>query len=125
MFIFRTYKIKILLKLGNVLMFNPSILHSCSNPKYEGSYIMLAYVSTKTVLTSTPLYNNIKDKFEIQMSCLLTRSLSEYNACIPSLMLNLTYLTRPFSPKIRAQIEEVPIVDLSQNVQVHTQTYDL
>ena len=86
---------------------------------------MLAYVSTKTVLTSTPLYNNIKDKFEIQMSCLLTRSLSEYNACIPSLMLNLTYLTRPFSPKIRAQIEEVPIVDLSQNVQVHTQTYDL
>ena len=28
---------------------------SCSNPKYDGCYIMSAYVSCKTVLRSNPL----------------------------------------------------------------------
>ena len=54
-FVFPTFKIKIPLRSGNSSMFDPSILHSCSNPKYEGCYIMPAYVSTKTVLTSTHL----------------------------------------------------------------------
>ena len=54
-FVFPTYGIKIPLRSGDSLLFNPIILHSCSNPKYEGCYIMSAYVSTKTVLTSTYL----------------------------------------------------------------------
>ena len=49
-FVFPTYKIRIPLKSGDVLFFNPLILHSCSNPRYKDSYIMSAYVSTKTVL---------------------------------------------------------------------------
>ena len=34
-FVFPTCGIKIPLRLADTLLFNPSILHSCSNPKYE------------------------------------------------------------------------------------------
>jgi len=34
------------------LLFNPSIPHSCSNPKYKNTCIMSAYVCKKTVLRS-------------------------------------------------------------------------
>ena len=54
-FVFPTYGIKIPLRSADPLMFNPSGVHACSNPKYEGCYIMSAYVSTKTVLTSTEI----------------------------------------------------------------------
>ena len=54
-FVFLTYEIKISLQSADTLMFNSSILHPCSNPKYEGCYIMSAYVLTKTVLISAHL----------------------------------------------------------------------
>ena len=49
-FVFPTYNIQTPLKSGDGLFFNPLILHLCSNPRYKDSYIMLAYVLTKTVL---------------------------------------------------------------------------
>ena len=36
-FVFPTNNIQIPLKSGNVLFFNPLILHSCSNPRYKDS----------------------------------------------------------------------------------------
>eukprot|EP00536_Pseudo-nitzschia_multiseries_P013281 jgi/Psemu1/309812/fgenesh1_kg.557_\ len=55
-FVFPTYGVKVPLRSGDTLLFNPLVLHSCSNPKYEGCYIMSAYVSRKTVLrASNPL----------------------------------------------------------------------
>ena len=54
-FLFPAYKIKIPLRSGDSLLFNPSLNHSCSNPKHNGCYIMSAYVSRKTVLRSNHL----------------------------------------------------------------------
>ena len=54
-FTFPTFGIMILLRSGNSFMFNPILLHSCSNPRYPGCHIMSAYVSQKTVLRSHPL----------------------------------------------------------------------
>jgi len=57
-FVFPTYGkfgIKIPLRSGDTLLFNPSIPHSCSNPKTKGCFIMSAYVSKKTVLNSNVL----------------------------------------------------------------------
>eukprot|EP00536_Pseudo-nitzschia_multiseries_P011441 jgi/Psemu1/28894/gm1.28894_g len=54
-FVFPTYHIKVPLRSGDTLLFNPLVFHSCSNPQYEGCYIMSAYVSRKTVLRSNPL----------------------------------------------------------------------
>jgi len=51
-FCFPEYSVKIPLRSGDVLVFNPQILHSCSNPKLNGSFIMSAYVSAKTVHSS-------------------------------------------------------------------------
>ena len=52
-FVFPTYGVKVPLRSGDTLLFNPLVLHSCSNPKFEGCYIMSAYVSRKTVLRAT------------------------------------------------------------------------
>eukprot|EP00536_Pseudo-nitzschia_multiseries_P011058 jgi/Psemu1/307857/fgenesh1_kg.358_\ len=54
-FVFPTYGVKVPLWSGNTLLFNPLVLHSCLNLKYEGCYIMSAYVLRKTVLTANPL----------------------------------------------------------------------
>ena len=51
-FCFPEYSVKIPLKSGGVLMFNPQILHSCSNPRLPGCFIMSAYVSAKTIHSS-------------------------------------------------------------------------
>ena len=49
-FIFPTYKIAVPMISGDVVLFIPRIIHSCLNPRYSGSCIMLAYVSCETVL---------------------------------------------------------------------------
>jgi len=54
-FVFPNYGIRIPLRSGDTLLFNPTVLHSCSNPKYEGCYIMSAYVSRRTVLRADPV----------------------------------------------------------------------
>jgi len=57
-FLFPTYGkngTKVPLRSCDTLLFNPSIPHSCSNPKRKGSFIMSAYVSKKTVLNSNKL----------------------------------------------------------------------
>eukprot|EP00536_Pseudo-nitzschia_multiseries_P019599 jgi/Psemu1/61749/gm1.61749_g len=54
-FVFPSYQVKVPLRSGDTLLFNPSVYHSCLNPKYEGCYIMSACVSQRTVLRSNPL----------------------------------------------------------------------
>ena len=51
-FVFPAYKIMIPMRSGDVLLFNPTITHSCSNPRLPDSYIFSSYVSTQTVLTA-------------------------------------------------------------------------
>ena len=54
-FVFPEYGLKIPLRTANTLLFNPSVPHSCSNPKMKDTYIMSAYVTTKTVLRTKQL----------------------------------------------------------------------
>ena len=54
-FIFPSYQIRITLRTSDSFLFNPSLYHSCYNPKYDGCYIVSAYGSHKTVLRSNPL----------------------------------------------------------------------
>ena len=50
-FCFPRYRIKIPLRTGDVLVFNPLDPHSCTNSKYDDAYIFSAYSSKKTVVT--------------------------------------------------------------------------
>eukprot|EP00536_Pseudo-nitzschia_multiseries_P003096 jgi/Psemu1/6946/gm1.6946_g len=54
-FVFPMYQVKIPLRSGDTLQFNTSVYQSSLNPKFDGCYINLAYVSQKTVLRSHPL----------------------------------------------------------------------
>ena len=49
-FIFPDYHFMIPIKTGEILLFNPSITHSCSNPSLSNSFIFSSYVSKTTVL---------------------------------------------------------------------------
>lgn len=51
-FLYPEYKLMVPLKSGDLIVFNPTEKHSCSNPKHLGAYIFSAYVSTKTVMTA-------------------------------------------------------------------------
>lgn len=51
-FVYPEYKLMVPLKSGDLIVFNPTERHSCSNPKHPGAYIFSAYVSTKTVMTA-------------------------------------------------------------------------
>ena len=57
-FIFPMYKIMVPMASGDVLLFNPSITHSCSNPSLPDSYIFSSYVSKKTVFTAEVTMEN-------------------------------------------------------------------
>ena len=48
-FYFPDYGIKIPLRSGDIIVFNPLIRHCCSNPRQRDAYIFSAYVSEKTV----------------------------------------------------------------------------
>ena len=62
-FIFPMYKIMVPMVSGDVLLFNLSITHSCSNPSIPDSYIFSSYVSKKTVLTvEVTMENERKNK---------------------------------------------------------------
>ena len=50
-FVFPEYKLRVPLKPGDVIVFNPLKLHSCSNCRIKDSHIFSAYVSKKTVMT--------------------------------------------------------------------------
>lgn len=50
-FMFPCYKIAVPLKSGDVLFFNPTELHCCSNPSSEQAVIFSSYVSAKTCNT--------------------------------------------------------------------------
>ena len=50
-FVFPAYKAVIPIRSGEIIIFNPLAVHSCTNPRYEDSWIFSAYVSAKTVLT--------------------------------------------------------------------------
>ena len=59
-FCFPDYGIKIPMRSGDILVFNPLIKHSCSNPSLPGAYIFSAYVSDKTVKVHAKDYLNVK-----------------------------------------------------------------
>jgi hypothetical protein len=48
-FIFPEYKVAVPLNVGDILIFNPRILHSSSNQTENDTFIFSAYVSSKTV----------------------------------------------------------------------------
>ena len=48
-FYFPDYGIKVPLRSGDIIVFNPLIRHCCSDPCLPGAYIFSAYVSEKTV----------------------------------------------------------------------------
>ena len=50
-FVFPAYEIAIPIRSGEIILFNPEKTHSCTNPRFEGSFIFSAYVASKTVLT--------------------------------------------------------------------------
>jgi len=51
-FVFPEYKLKVPMRSGDVLVFNPTKIHSCTNCKLPDSHIFSAYVSQKTVMTA-------------------------------------------------------------------------
>ena len=61
-FIFPSYNIMVPMTSGDVLLFNPRITHSCSNPSLPDSYIFSSYVSKKTVLTAEATTDNQRNK---------------------------------------------------------------
>jgi len=46
------YQLAMPLRSGDIIIFNPLKLHSCTNCKYQDSYIFSCYVSEKTMMTS-------------------------------------------------------------------------
>ena len=61
-FIFPKFKLMVPMTSGDVLLFNPAITHSCSNPSLTDSYIFSSYVSKKTVLTAEVTMENERTK---------------------------------------------------------------
>ena len=51
-FCFPSYNLSIPIWSGDILWFNPTVVHSCSNPRLRDSFIFSAYVSNKTVETA-------------------------------------------------------------------------
>ncbi len=51
-FCYPEYKLKIPIKSGDLIVFNPLKFHSCSNCKFKNSFIFSAYVSEKTFMTA-------------------------------------------------------------------------
>ena len=51
-FVFPSYDVKVGLRTGDVLLFNPMIPHCCSNPRIEGSTILSSYSSQTTLFRS-------------------------------------------------------------------------
>ena len=48
-FCFPEYKIKVPMRSGEVLVFNPSVSHACSNPKFRKSFVSSNFCPVKTV----------------------------------------------------------------------------
>ena len=51
-FCFPQYKVAVPLRAGDILLFNPLRLHSCTNCSVADGFIFSAYVSNKTVMTA-------------------------------------------------------------------------
>ena len=51
-FVFPSYNVKVALRSGDVVLFNPMIPHCCSNPLIEGSTILSSYSSQTTLFRS-------------------------------------------------------------------------
>ena len=46
----------------DIVLFNPTLTHSCSNPSLPNSYIFSSYVSKKTVFTAEVTTENERNK---------------------------------------------------------------
>ena len=63
------------MRTGDILLFNPNITHSCSNPSTENAYIFSSYVAKQTVLVeeatrmrkSDELVNHVVEKVYASM----------------------------------------------------------
>ena len=62
-FIFPKFRLLIPMRTGDILLFNPRITHSCSNPSLPNTFIFSSYVSNTTVLTAES--NRIAKNLEI------------------------------------------------------------
>ena len=49
-FVFPTYNVCVPLRHGDILVFNPLVLHGCTSPLHEQCCLLSAYVSAKTVI---------------------------------------------------------------------------
>ena len=59
-FIFPAYQIMIPIKSGDILLFSPTVLHSCSNPSLPNSILLSSYVSRQTVLVAETSHEKSK-----------------------------------------------------------------
>jgi hypothetical protein len=50
-FVFPSYKVAVPMRSGDVMIFNPSVFHCCTNPTKKGVHIFSLYVSAKTCNT--------------------------------------------------------------------------
>ena len=74
-YFFPDYEIAIPMRTGDILLFNPNITHSCSNPSTENAYIFSSYVAKQTVLVeeatrmrkSDELVNHVVEKVYASM----------------------------------------------------------
>ena len=48
-FCFPEYKIKVPMRSGEALIFNPSVAHTCSNPRFHNSFVASNFCPVKTV----------------------------------------------------------------------------
>ena len=65
-FIFPEYEIMIPMRTGDILLFNPKVTHSCSNPSTDDAYIFSSYVSKQTVLVKEA--TNMRESDELVKS---------------------------------------------------------
>jgi len=59
-FVFPTYKVAVPMRAGDLLVFNPLVMHCCTNPTDTNNLIFSAYVSSKTV--NTKVASNMNSK---------------------------------------------------------------
>ena len=58
-FVFPEYKVKVPMRSGDVILFNPLVPHGCSNPRFEESIIMSAYSSRTTLFRPANVLSSI------------------------------------------------------------------
>ena len=61
-FVFPDYELEVPIRMNDILVFNPLLYHSCSDPLDNKSYIFSQYTSQKTIFARTTCHYNIQDE---------------------------------------------------------------